>query len=204
VRKYHRWLSTIGMLLLAWVAVTGTVLTVDELLDQQSFAEPTINTVGGDGGGLRGANSTAAGFSAEQLEPLLSTGLHAALSVETTVAPTAVRVQLRMRDGQPQAVVTIDAVDTVPTKLTFNAATGAQITNAPASLAGGGRGAPGGPPSFNGLMQSLHGGSIAGKAGEWFILLTGAFFVVLSITGIWMYFQLRGARVKIRRSEWFW
>jgi uncharacterized iron-regulated membrane protein len=149
--------------------LTGTILTVDELLDQQSFAEPTMNRVGGAG-----------------------------------AAPTAVRVQIRMRDGQPQAVVTIDAVGAVPTTLTFNAATGAQLLNAPAPPAGASRRAPGDPPSFNALMQSFHGGSIAGKAGEWFILLTGAFFVVLSITGIWMYFQLRGAGVKIRRSEWFW
>jgi uncharacterized iron-regulated membrane protein len=187
MRNFHRWISTVGMVLLAWVALTGTILTIDELMDQQSFAESTMP---GAAETLTANNSVA--LPRDQIATLLGNALHAALANNVNSATTAVRMQLQMVDGQPKVAVILDEKTAV--------ADAGMGPGGPEGPGGGGRG----PPSFNGLLQSLHGGSYVGAVGEWFILATGAFFVILSISGIWMYFQMRNARLKAKRDEWFW
>jgi uncharacterized iron-regulated membrane protein len=67
------------------------------------------------------------------------------------------------------------------------------------------------PPRFdergwpsNQFLQEIHSGEIFGAAGEWVDVFVGLFFVVLSITGPIIYFQMLRARRRTGRSQWFW
>jgi uncharacterized iron-regulated membrane protein len=67
------------------------------------------------------------------------------------------------------------------------------------------------PPSFdthgwpsNQFLQELHSGAVFGAAGQWVDLATGVIFVVLSITGPVMYFQMLRSRRKSGRRQAFW
>lgn len=194
MRTIHRWISTIGMVTLFYLVVTGTVLAIDEFIQPATFAEPV--TAAGPGPGMR----APAPLAIDQVEAMTQTVLKAALAASPEAPVNAVRVRLQMQGDQPQGVVTL--AGTTTRTLTFNALTGEPLTVANQPNPGGG--GTGREPSLNGLLQAIHSGAIVGRGGQWVIILTGLGFVVLSFTGIWMYFQLRGARVKRGRQEWFW
>lgn len=120
MRKYHRWISSVCMLFLAWVSLTGGLLALDELNPPP---------------GLEGGRTAAAATSA---------------SGESFLANTAARLRL------------------------------------------------------HNLLKELHTGSIIGLSGQWLDLLTGIAFVVLTVTGIVMYFSLLRQRRKIGRRGLFW
>jgi uncharacterized iron-regulated membrane protein len=120
MRKYHRWISTVCMLFLAWVSLTGGLLALDEL------SPPP---------GLGGAGAGA---------------VTAPAANDTFLTNTAVRLRL------------------------------------------------------HNLLKELHTGSIIGLSGQWLDLLTGLCFIVLTITGIVMYFSLLKQRRRIGRRGLFW
>jgi uncharacterized iron-regulated membrane protein len=120
MRKYHRWISTVCMLFLAWVSLTGGLLALDEL-----------NPPPGLGDGRPGAAPPA-------------------LATQSFLSNTTVRLHL------------------------------------------------------HNLLKELHTGSIIGLSGQWLDLLTGFSFIVLSITGIVMYFSLLKQRRKLGRRGLFW
>jgi uncharacterized iron-regulated membrane protein len=189
------------MVLLAWVAATGTILTVDELFDQQAFATPGTRALL-DGSKPLLATTGDAQRDEAQLAAWVARSLRAAMAASPGVAPTTVHVQLRMREGVPIATVTLAENAASPA---FSALNGERVAVVPGpvlnpALPEGRRG----PPSFNELMQSLHGGHIAGDVGAWLILLTGTLFIALSVTGIWIYVQMFNVRRRLRRTQWFW
>jgi uncharacterized iron-regulated membrane protein len=121
LRRVHRWLATLGMIFLLYVALTGTLLQLDEMLTGS------------------GPNIVSAG------PP----------PVETHPAPP------RYPPGR-------------------------------------------GPHTLNALLEELHNGSILGLAGRWIDLTVGITFIVLSVTGGLMYFQMLWGRRARGRSSWFW
>jgi uncharacterized iron-regulated membrane protein len=137
MRNLHRWLATIGMLFLLYVAVTGSILAISELL---RGGPHLIAAPGGPRGGAP--------------PPAPPTG-----------APGAGANEGR-RDPAPR----------------FDA-----------------RGWP-----TNEFLQDIHSGAIFGAAGQWVDLATGITFVVLSITGPVMYFQMLRTRRKSGRTRAFW
>jgi len=137
MRNLHRWLATIGMLFLLYVAVTGSILAISELL------RGGPHLIAAPGGPRGGAPSPA----------------------PPTGAPGAGANEGR-RDPAPR----------------FDA-----------------RGWP-----TNEFLQDIHSGAIFGAAGQWVDLATGITFVVLSITGPVMYFQMLRTRRKSGRTLAFW
>jgi uncharacterized iron-regulated membrane protein len=76
---------------------------------------------------------------------------------------------------------------------------------------GAGDGARASAPRFdargwptNEFLQDVHSGAIFGAGGQWVDLATGIVFVVLSITGPVMYFQMLRSRRKSGRTQAFW
>jgi uncharacterized iron-regulated membrane protein len=45
MRKYHRWISTVSMLFLAWVSLTGGLLALDELNPPPGLGAPPTSAV---------------------------------------------------------------------------------------------------------------------------------------------------------------
>jgi hypothetical protein len=134
MRKLHRWLATIAMLFLIYVAVTGSVLAISELL---RGGPHLIAAPGGPGGA----------------------------------------------EAPPEG--------------------------SPGDGAAGGARKP--APNFdahgwptNEFLQDVHSGAIFGTGGQWVDLATGIVFVVLSITGPVMYFQMLRSRRKSGRTRAFW
>lgn len=183
MRKYHRWIGTVFMVLAFYLAVTGSVLAIDEILDPGTFVESPAPPP-----------APAPLPAADALERMSATVVRAALAASPDLTLHALRVQLRSRDGQVQGVVTL-AGDS-PRTLAFNAETGAPVPLNPAQR--------GGTHSLNNLLQELHSGALVGRGAQWFILATGASFIVLSFTGIWMFFQLLHHRRKTGKPAWFW
>lgn len=56
----------------------------------------------------------------------------------------------------------------------------------------------------NEFLQDVHSGAAFGAGGQWVDLATGIIFVVLSITGPVMYFQMLRSRRKSGRTQAFW
>ena len=132
MRKYHRWISSICMLFLGWVSITGGLLALDELMPPPAFARgPDLQV-------LPGTRSTA---------PLPSMGDQGAQSSDPY---TATRLRL------------------------------------------------------HNLLKRLHTGEIVGLSGQFLDVATGVAFMVLSVTGIVMYFQMLLQRRDRGRPEWFW
>jgi hypothetical protein len=123
VRKIHRWLASIGMLFLAYVALTGTVLQINEIRS----GGPTIIGPGAPPGDEPG--------------------------------------------GPPRA-----------------GDNGVRINGLP----------------LNAFLQSLHNGDFAGKTGRWVDLSVGVIFMVLSVSGSVMYFQLLLRRRQLGKKQLFW
>jgi uncharacterized iron-regulated membrane protein len=114
MRRLHRWVSTACVLFLAWIALTGAMISIDT-----SFPPP----------GMGGAAANAT--------PLLGMS-------------NATRVVL------------------------------------------------------HNLLKELHSGSIIGLSGRALSLLSGFSLIFLSVTGIIMYFDMKGARSKLGRHDLFW
>lgn len=127
MRNVHRWLATIAMLFLLYVAVTGSVLAISELLR----GGPNLIAAPAGPGGAPGSGSG---------------------------------------DGARNSAPHFDA-----------------------------RGWP-----TNEFLQDVHSGAIFGAVGQWLDLLTGITFIVLSITGPVMYFQMLRSRRRTGRSQAFW
>jgi uncharacterized iron-regulated membrane protein len=81
----------------------------------------------------------------------------------------------------------------------------------PPGPSGAGDGARGSAPRFdehgwptNEFLQDVHSGAIYGAGGQWLDLATGIVFVMLSISGPVMYFQMLRSRRKSGRTQAFW
>jgi uncharacterized iron-regulated membrane protein len=183
MRKYHRWISTVFMVLAFYLAVTGSVLAIDELVDPATFAEPAT-----------GPPAPAPLPSADALVTMSATVVRAALAASPDATLHALRIQFDTRNAKVRGVVTL--AGDAPRTLAFDAGTGA-----PLSLNAGEREDA---RSLNDLLQELHSGALVGRGAQWFILATGASFIVLSFTGIWMFFQLLNGRRKAGKRDWFW
>jgi hypothetical protein len=226
MRKYHRWISTVGMVVMLYIALTGLLVIASEIGDPET-TKPLAEEYGFDPpGGMSAAKATLPGDPATWAQ-MARTVMNAARATAPDVQPTSVRVQLRMQNDQPQGVVSFTDASNAPKTLAFNALTGEAMTVPPISMdMGGAPGmgpggpgpegmAPGGPdgmaggPNRTGIFlldnsQQLHSGAFYGRFFEWLILFTGVGMAVLSVTGIWMYFDMIMRRKAQGRSGWFW
>jgi uncharacterized iron-regulated membrane protein len=188
LRKYHRWFSSVGMILLTWLVISGTVLAFDEIIDREQWEAPIV------------APPT---LPEADLERLASSTVRAALATRYGDATPlhAARLQLHIVNGKTVGTVSFagDGVNTVA----FDANTGTPLASrAPGARREGAR--PLGSLPLNAILQDLHSGAIVGPVGQWFIIATGLTLTTLAVTGIWLYLQMWQARRKIKRGNWFW
>jgi hypothetical protein len=223
MRKYHRWISTVGMVVMLYISLTGLLVITSEIGDPET-TKPLAEEYGFDPpGGMSAA--TLPGDPATWAQ-MARTAINAARAAVPDAQPNSVRVQLRMQNDQPQGVVTLSHADNAPHTLAFNALTGAAMAApmamdmgapgmGPPGMGQAGMGGPGGPdgmaggPNRTGIFlldnsQQLHSGAYYGRFFEWLILCTGIGMLVLSITGIWMYFDMIMRRKTQGRTGWFW
>lgn len=181
-RNVHRGVSLVASVFVLVVAVTGILMTIDNLFVNQFIAA----------GGFRKMAPTASPLADADLPNMLHTTLAA-------VPGTPIKViRLRIFAGMPQGVV-ITGGDTA--QLVFNATTGHTA----------GETEPGYPYSGfpfgwqeHELVKQIHRGDYFGLTGRWMDLLAGLSMVFLSISGMVMYADLYAKRRKLGRSAIFW
>jgi len=193
-RVLHRAVSIVAALFLLEIAITGTLLAVDNIA--VSFF------VRAQGKGLAGANSPVSG---SQASPLIDAGLPAMLRTTVTAAGnyapgTPIKViRLRYFAGMPQGVVITGGGDT--RQLVFNASTGRKaleyehgypITGFPLGW------------EEHEVVKQIHRGDYFGLTGRWIDLLAGLSLLFLSCSGLAMYLDMWGKRRKLGRSSPFW
>ncbi len=194
MRKWHRWISTAAMVLLAWVAVTGVLLAIDSIYPPAGLGG-TPETP---------ATTPAAGavqtLDVASLEQWMTTAISKSVPAGST--PASVDIQLRMQDDQPVATV---SMGNAAGAVTVNVTTG---TVTPVPLA-----TPDAKPWYQDMqtrvrlhdvLQDLHRGTFIGVSGQVLDLLTGLSFAFLAISGAVMYFQLYLRRRKAGNKQWFW
>lgn len=215
IRKYHRWISTAGAVTILYLSLTGLLVIASQIGNPEA-TRPLAEEYGIDPPG--DTDSAAATLDTASAQQMTRTVMGAVRNIVPEAQPTLVRLQLRMQDGQPQGIVTMNETGQPPRTLAFNALTGTAVAiPVEQTVAGmgpppGGMGAigmgAGGPPRTGFFLidnsQQLHSGAYYGRLAEWLILLTGVGLLALAITGIWMFFDMINRRRKQGRSGWFW
>ena len=189
-RAIHRWASTAGMLFIAYVAITGSIIAVIELTNPASFG------AGGGQAALRTAEQRAsdAPIPAEITGALAETALRGARAALPDATLTGARIRIYERDGQTLADVTL-GTGYGADQVTVDAVTGARVRGAAEAQA---------LTRFNGFLQELHSGAIAGLPGKFLVLLTGLALLVLCLTGGWIYIDMWRRRAGQGRKSPFW
>lgn len=189
MRKLHRWISAAAMIFIAYVAITGTVVAVNELINPASF---------GQGGGQGPAPEKIVGPQEPlppkaEVEAMMLRALEIARRAEPNTPLTKAVVALRIKDGVPVAKVTFGTGPKAAV-VTIDAQSGEILR----------RGEDDHGAGFNGLLQQIHSGALYGKVGMVLVILTGLCMTFLSISGIVMYFDLLGRRRKLDKRQLFW
>lgn len=200
MRKWHRWISTAAMVLLAWVALTGVLLAIDSMyppagLGGAPAAAPTGQTPA-DGNAITATQT----MDMAAVELWMTSAAQAVLTAE---APQSIEIQLHMQDNQPRAQVAVKGSDT--RTITVNVQTGTVLS----SIATAAESLPWYQDTasrlrLHDLLQDLHRGTIIGLPGQILDILTGLSFAFLTISGAVMYFQLYLRRRKSGNRQWFW
>jgi len=194
-RQLHRWIAIASTLPVLWLAATGMILSVD-------------NVVPGIVGVNRGPSDAKHGpnpfdgylgspLRDEQLDGMTRATL-AAYRAEN--ADIGIKVlQLRYFAGYAQGVVV--GADPATTQHVYNTATGAAMSMTE----------PGYPKvgfplgwEWHQRMKRLHRGDFFGLTGRWLDFAGACGALYLMISGAIMYLDLRRRRVKSGRTNWVW
>jgi len=193
MRRWHRWIMTVGIVLLAWWAGSGVVLA---LYDASDARQVWAIEGGGPGARLTDADATAAAVP----EPAsLAAGIGTALadagrmpiaSVDLQRAGPLTRLEFATADGDRERMRRYDA------------ATGAPISALEAD------GDPDRPqPGYvqrRNALKSWHRGNVAGLPGQLLGLAAGITLAALGVTGVLLYLELWRARRRLGRRGLFW
>lgn len=209
MRKLHRWISAAAMALLAWVAITGTLLACLEVTVPYTGMLPSNYPQPGP----FQFDAKGPALDANALEAQLLTALRAATTANQGAGITAVDIQLQGDVAAPHANVTLTGRDVQ--RFAFDAGTGASLAPVAttsqvetiATATGRGRFQVAflrARPYLHYWLERLHRGNVIGISGQVMDILTGLSFIFLSVTGIVMYFQMLARRRKIGRPALFW
>ena len=183
MRKIHRWVSLPASLFLLVVAITGVLLQGTQLF-------------GGDEAEREKQAAAVSRYTLAGTPRDVSATIDRALAaVAAAAGKHAADVQLNGVDLQwravpPRVVVHAAKGGSEGERFTVDAATGAIL----------GREADG-----ESLLVRIHTGEIFGDAGVFMGLLWGTAMVVLTVTGVWLYWKMYKARASIkgwRRVFW--
>lgn len=207
MRNLHRWTMTIAALFLVYIASTGIAIQLIDLGTLYLHAPSSSPNMRSIHDGINGAPGyeviSVADYTAKTLPASIDTekALATVLVAARAVVPAEPFnwVELRMDGETPIGVVGLRG--THPRQLRFNALTGAAMgsTESPPLFGGSG-----GAKSTHDLVKDLHRGNVYGNVGLWLNLFTGIALLVMTISGLTLYFKLLGARRKTGRPQWFW
>jgi uncharacterized iron-regulated membrane protein len=196
-RDLHRWVAVSASLLVLWVAVTGLLLSFDNV------AGPVTRMFhsGAGNGPPRGPNPMDSDLSTPLQDAELPEMTRVTLASFHALEPnTNVKVfRLRYFSGYSQGVVV--AADSDTSQLVFNARTGARM-----SMSEKGYPTVGFPFGWelHQRMKRLHRGDFFGMPGRWLDSLAAVAMLYLLISGGVMYTQLLVRRAKSGRRELIW
>lgn len=177
------------MVFLAYVAVTGLLLGIDNV---------TAPDLGPRPGRAPAATAT---LPVASLEGWAAKAAHAALGAAGRT-PASVDLNIALTDSAPQVAVNLGDGKVSQ----YDANTGALLAVSADQP-------PAGPAlsdyalmriRLHDLLQDIHRGSIFGVPGQLIDVLTGVSFLILSFTGIVMYFQMLVKRRNLGRQGAFW
>ncbi|MEE4455169.1 PepSY-associated TM helix domain-containing protein [Novosphingobium resinovorum] len=184
-RRYHRWVSTGSMAVLAWVSITGVALGVDVWTSGRTHPEPERASSPLPAAEAPGWISNAAERLSRDAADMTSTRLvlrmtpdGARLSATASGAPGSDRQQFEfaMPDGRLLSHRAIPAERPVPRWRS----------------------------ALHRLLEDLHRGTIIGLPGQLLSLIAGLSFVFLTASGAWMYIDMWKKRRRSGRPGFFW
>jgi uncharacterized iron-regulated membrane protein len=194
-RQLHRWIALGAALPVLWLATTGFILSVDNMVPGIAglARDPLQKPAGPDAfDGFFGAPLRDA-----QLDGMTSVTL-AAYRAQAGSAGIKV-LQLRYFAGYAQGVVI--AGDAATTQHVYNTATGAPMSMTE----------PGYPKvsfplgwEWHQKMKQLHRGDFFGMTGRWLDFAGACGALYLLVSGAVMYLDQRRRRLKSGRTDWVW
>ncbi|MGC3981281.1 MAG: PepSY-associated TM helix domain-containing protein [Steroidobacteraceae bacterium] len=208
MRKFHRWVSAAAMALLAWVAITGVLLA---LLGITVKYLPPLNN--NNAATAFEIDANASPQNSADAQRRLTSALHTALSSVPASRYTDIDVQLQMVDGVPRTAVNLNGELTRQLLIDADQGTAlaAPVTRRQTEIAAEAAGLKEWQIKFlkmrttlHVVLERLHRGNIIGITGQAMDILTGVAFIILCITGIFMYFEMLGRRRKLGRNDLFW
>ncbi len=211
MRAFHRWLMTVLVVFLLYLAASGLTVALYDVADpQQGWAQE------GGGPGMRESIYAAGALpAADKLETTLVTVTVAARRIIVDAPITS--ITLRMQEGVLQGMVLIGG--DVPRQLLLSSdgellsdTIIAQRAGRPASLppdavmpGGIGGPMPDTDESLHGYLESWHRMAFLGQGGGRLVgLLSALGLVLLVLSGLMVYLQLRATRQATGRRGFFW
>lgn len=191
-RTLHRWIAIVAALFLAYVAVTGMLLAMDDIALRLSGLLPVAN-----GGEVPNQPQALTTLQPQDLARWLGNVERGA----RRIAPEARfnSVWVRVRGNRIQGIVTTGAPD--PRQLTFDAVSGERLLPDSPSLR---------PTGYvlrwdiHQIVKRLHRGDFFGLTGRWMSVACGLSLLFLVCSALVMYGQLLLARRRLGRNALFW
>jgi len=204
LRALHRWIMTIGAVLLAYWAVTGVTMAIVDITDSN---RGWANDGGGPGSvtpkTVGGINvQTAAPLTFDDMQAMTASALQAIRRAGITQSIAA--IQLRKANADPRAVITLSGAS--GRHLLISTRDQRIIdANAPALP-------PGSDPaeSLHSEVKNWHRGTVGNGAngtfqpGNILAFLAGFTLLCMLVTGVVVYIQLWVARRRLGRPAFFW
>jgi len=205
MRRLHRWISIVAAVFLLNIAITGSLLAIDELKDRVFGAGP---------GGPGGPPSPQMGITAlprnADLAAMINKVYAAAYAADPEDPITLIRLQVQ--NGESEGLVQYNGEN--PNQLVFDSTTGALAKNGPPNrppfIPQVLPAHPGAPPvddgsrSYHQLLKHWHRGDFLGWNGRYMDIAAGASLLFLSISALKMYVDLLLARRRLGRRGMFW
>jgi hypothetical protein len=193
MRRIHRWSMTVFAVILSYWIGSGLIMAIYDATDRTQ-----VWAIEGGGPGARLIDDTVL---AAAIPPpySLASGVSAAMAAVGDM-PLA-SVDLRMV-GSTARLEFAEASGERATMRRFYADTGAPMTAFTADGDPDARAAPNVTRRNN--LKAWHRGNIAGFAGQFVGLFAGLALIVLSITGIFVYFNMWNARRRAGKRGFFW
>ena len=206
MRSFHRYLAVLAVFLGLYVAGTGTFLQAIDLKTLISHApesDPNLKAIreGGDGppnfqvrvDADSNAKALPADFNFDGAATVVASAAR-----QATGGGDLNFVELRMKGDQP-----VGQVASGGKLLSFDAISGAVLVG-PADAPklklppGGGR------PALRNTVKNIHRMTAYGDIGAYSFMAVSLVLCAMTVSGLWLYFRLLAARLKLDRKGLFW
>jgi len=209
MRSLHRWVMLPAVLLLIYLALTGLIIQMDGIaviLHPSPHNEDEIVSIREGANGIGNfTNMPAPSAFARALPDVdLRASLRRVIAAAHAAAPDEplTSVELRAIGAQMQGIVLVGIAS--PHQLLFDARSGQLLSTALTPEYLYSRALPPPPRSIYAAVKAWHQFSALGAMGLWIDALMALSLIVLSISGLWVYWTLLRRRRSLGRPAWFW